>query len=59
MKRVPVRVEMTRRTFLAFEVEDNADTEDIKETGLDKAELAEWDDDPPEVMSSTIIEPVS
>jgi hypothetical protein len=40
-----------------FEVDDDADTEDIKATALEEAELAEWDDDPPEVVSIEIIEP--
>jgi hypothetical protein len=57
MKRVRAQVEITRRTYVEFEVEDDADTEDIKETALDEAELAEWDDDPPEVVSIEIIEP--
>jgi hypothetical protein len=57
MKRVRAQVEITRRTYVEFEVDDDADTEDIKETALDEAELAEWDDDPPEVVSIEIIEP--
>jgi hypothetical protein len=36
-------------------VEDDADNEDIKETALDEAELAEWAEDPPEVISIEII----
>jgi len=59
MKRVRAEVEMTRRTFVEFEVEDDADAEEIKETALDEAALAEWDDDPPEVVSIEIIEPSS
>jgi hypothetical protein len=57
MKRVRAQVEITRRTYVEFEVDDDADTEDIKETALEEAELAEWDDDPPEVVSIEIIEP--
>jgi hypothetical protein len=57
MTRVRVAVEVTRRTSIEFEVEDEADTEDIKETALDEAELAEWEEDPPEVISIDIIEP--
>jgi hypothetical protein len=57
MKRVRVEVEVTRRTYLEFEVEDDADTEDIKATALDEAELADWEEDPPEVVSIEIIEP--
>lgn len=57
MKRVRVEVEVTRRTSIEFEVEDDADNEEIKETALDEAELAEWDEDPPEVVSIAIIDP--
>jgi hypothetical protein len=57
MKRVRAAVEITRRTYVAFEVDDDADTEDIKVTALEEAELAEWDDDQPEVASNEIIEP--
>jgi hypothetical protein len=57
MKRVRVEVEVTRRTSIEFEVDDDADTEEIKETALEEAELAEWDDDPPEVVSIEIIDP--
>ena len=59
MKRVRAEVEITRRTSVEFEVDDDADTEEIKETALEEAELAEWDDDPPEVVSIAIIEPSS
>jgi hypothetical protein len=38
-------------------VEDEADDEEIKETALDEAELSEWEEDPPEVVSIQIIEP--
>jgi hypothetical protein len=57
MKRVRAQVEITRRTSVEFDVDDDADTEEIKETALEEAELAEWDDDPPEVVSIQIIEP--
>ena len=57
MKRVRAEVEITRRTYVEFEVDDDADTEDIKATALEEAELAEWDDDPPEVVSIAIIDP--
>jgi hypothetical protein len=57
MKRVRAAVEITRRTSVEFEVDDDADTEDIKATALEEAELAEWDDDPPEVVSITILDP--
>ena len=57
MKRVRAEVEITRRTYVEFEVEDDADTEEIKESALEEAELAEWDDDPAEVVSIQIIDP--
>jgi hypothetical protein len=57
MKRVRAEVEITRRTSVVFEVDEDADTEDIKAAALEEAELAEWDDDPPEVVSIEIIEP--
>jgi hypothetical protein len=57
MKRVRAEVEITRRTYVEFEVDDDADTEEIKETALEEAELAEWDDDPPEVVSTEILDP--
>jgi hypothetical protein len=56
MKRVRVQVEVTRRTSVTFEVDDDADDEEIKETALDEAELAEWEEDPPEVVSIEILE---
>jgi hypothetical protein len=56
MKRVRVEVEVTRRTSIEFEVEDDADPEEIKATALEEAELAEWDDDPPEVVSIEVID---
>jgi hypothetical protein len=59
MKRVRAEVEMTRRTSVVFEVDDDADDEDIRATALEESELAEWDDDPPEVVSIEIIEPSS
>jgi hypothetical protein len=57
MKRVRAAVEITRRTYVEFEADDDADTEDIKEIALEEAELAEWDDDPPEVVSIAILDP--
>jgi hypothetical protein len=57
MKRVRAEVEVTRRTSVEFEVEDDADPETIKEIALEAAELAEWDDDHPEVVSIQIIDP--
>jgi hypothetical protein len=56
MKRVRIQVEVTRRTSVTFAVDDETDDEDIKEAALDEAELAEWEEDPPEVVSIEIIE---
>ncbi len=56
MKRVRAEVEITRRTSVEFEVDDDADTEEINATALEEAELAEWDDDPPEVVSIDILD---
>ncbi len=56
MKRVRVEVEVTRRTSIEFEVEDDADTEEIKATALDEAELSEWEEDPPEIVSIEILD---
>jgi hypothetical protein len=56
MKRVRVQVEVTRRTSVAFEVDGEAEDEEIKETALDEAELAEWEEDPPEVVSIEILD---
>jgi hypothetical protein len=41
MKRVRAEVEITRRTYVEFEVDDDADPEEIKGTALEEAELAE------------------
>lgn len=57
MTRVRAEVEITRRTSVEFEVDDDVDTEEIKETALEEAELAEWDDDPPDVVSIEILDP--
>jgi hypothetical protein len=59
MKRIRVQVAVTRRTSVTFEVDDEADDEDIKETALDEAELAEWEEDPLEVVSIAILEQAS
>jgi hypothetical protein len=56
MKRVRVEVEVTRRTSMAFDVDEAADSEEIKVTALEETELAEWDEDPPEVVSIEIID---
>jgi len=56
MKRIRATVEITRRTSVEFEVEDDADTEDIRTAALDEAELADWDEDPPEMVSFELVE---
>jgi hypothetical protein len=56
MKRIRATVEITRRTSVEFEVEDDADTEDIKTAAFDEAELADWDEDPPEMVSFEMLE---
>jgi hypothetical protein len=56
MKRIRATVEMTRRTSVEFEVYDDADTDDITAAALDEAELADWDEDPPEVISIDILD---
>jgi hypothetical protein len=56
MKRIGAQVEITRRTSIEFEVEDDLDDEEIKALAIEEAELAEWEDDPPEVVSFEILE---
>jgi hypothetical protein len=55
MKRCRVEIEQTKRTSVEFEVDDEADEEAIKATALEEAELAEWDEDPAEVVSIEIV----
>ena len=56
MKRIRAQVEITRRTYVAFEVDDDLDDEEIRALAIEEAELAEWEDDPPEVVSFEILE---
>ena len=56
MKRIRAHVEITRRTYVEFEVEDDLDDEEIKSLAIEEAELAEWEDDPPEVVSFEVLE---
>ena len=56
MKRCRVTVEQTKRTSVQFLVDDEADHEEIRDIALEEAELATWDEDPPEVVSIDIIE---
>jgi len=46
MKRIRAQVEITRRTYVEFEVEDDLDDEEIKALAMEEAELAEWEDGP-------------
>jgi hypothetical protein len=56
MKRIRAEVEITRRTSVEFEVNEDLDDEEIKRIAIEEAELAEWEDDPPEVVSFEILE---
>ena len=56
MKRIRAEVEITRRTYVAFEVDDDLDDEEIKRIAIEEAELGEWEDDPAEVVSFEILE---
>ena len=56
MKRIRAEVEITRRTFVEFEVDDDADDAKIEEIALEEAALGEWEDDPPEVVSYEVLE---
>jgi len=56
MKRIRAQVEITRRTSIEFEVEDDLDDEEIKAHAIEEAELAEWEDNPPKVVSFEILE---
>jgi hypothetical protein len=51
MKRIRAEVEITRCTSVAVEVDDDLDDEEIKRIAIEEAELGEWEDDPPEVVS--------
>jgi hypothetical protein len=55
MKRIRAQVEITRRTYVNFEVEDDVDDEEIRDMAIAEAELADWDD-PPEVVSFEVLE---
>jgi hypothetical protein len=56
MKRIRAEVEITRHTSIEFDVDDDLDDEEIKSIAIEEAELAEWEDDPPEVVSFEILE---
>jgi hypothetical protein len=56
MKRIRAQVEITRRTYVNFEVEDDVDDEEIRSMAIAEAELADWDDEPPEVVSFEVLE---
>jgi hypothetical protein len=55
MIRIRAEVEIIRRTSVEFEVED-LDDEEIRRIAIEEAELAEWEDAPPEVVSFEILE---
>jgi hypothetical protein len=56
MKRIRAQVEITRRTSIEFEVDDGLDDEEIQNRAIEEAELAEWKDDLPEVVSVEMLE---
>jgi hypothetical protein len=56
MKRIRAQVEITRRTSVEFEVDDGLDDEEIQNRAIEEAELAEWKDDLPEVVSVEMLE---
>jgi hypothetical protein len=56
MKRIRAQGEITRRTSIGFEVDDDLDDEEIKALAIEEAELAEWEDDLPEVVSFEVLE---
>jgi hypothetical protein len=49
MKRIRAHVDITRRTAIEFEVDDDLDDEEMKTLAIEEVELAEWEDDLPEV----------
>ena len=56
MKRIRAQVEITRRTYVAVEADDDLDDEEIKRMAIEEAELAEWQDDLPEGVSFEVLE---
>ena len=56
MKHIRAQVEITRRTYVNFDVEDGVDDQEIRDMAIAEAELADWEDDPPEVVSFEIVE---
>ena len=55
MKRIRAEVEITRCTYVEFEVDDDLDDQTIKSMAIEEAELGEWQDDLPEVVSFEIV----
>jgi hypothetical protein len=53
---IRAQIEITRRTSVEFDVEDDLDDEEIKNLAIEEAELAEWEDDLPEVVSFEVLE---
>ena len=56
MKRIRAEVDITRRTSVEFEVDDDADDAKIEELASEEAALGAWEDDPPEVVSYGVLE---
>ena len=56
MKRIRAEVEITRRTSIEFQVEDELDDEENKRMAIEESELGEWEDDLPEVVSYETVE---
>jgi hypothetical protein len=59
MKRCLVEIEQTKRTYVEIDVEYDASDAEINEAALEEAELADWKEEPPEVISIEITEEVS
>jgi Alpha-acetolactate decarboxylase len=55
MKRIRAQVEITRRPYVEFEADDDLDDEEIQNLAIEEAELAEWEDDLPEVKFFEIL----
>jgi hypothetical protein len=58
MKRCLVEIEQTKRTYVEIDVEYDASDAEINEAALEEAELADWEEEPPEVISIEITEEV-
>lgn len=56
MNRCRVEVEQTKRTYVEFDADDDADGEEIRAIALEEAELADWEEEPPEIVSIEIVD---